>query len=102
MGVGKVKKVMSLRTSDEERQARRRERAEKRLQEKQQAMLQAVELAVTLPEPPHKATITEETTVSIAPTEQLCTEEIQKSHIGNMLKPIGSLIDRMRTFMLEE
>ena len=106
VGVGKVKKMMSLRTSDEERQARIREKQISRMQAKRMAMIQAVEQAVTLPEPLPKPLpkpiAAEEVTENTAPTEQISTEQTQRRPIGAMMGSIGSLIDRMRTFVLEE
>lgn len=95
--MGKVRKVTSLRTSDEERQARIRERRMQRQRAKQQAMIQAVEQAVALPEPLPRTIAKEEVAVVDTPCK-----EPQKRPIGAMMGTINSLIDRMRIFVLEE
>lgn len=94
---GKVKKVMSLRTSDEERRARIREKQIRRMQAKKKAMIQAVERAVALPEPLPRTIAKEEVAVVDTPCK-----EPQKRPIGAMMGTINSLIDRMRIFVLEE
>ena len=99
---GKVKKVMSLRTSDEERLTRKKERLEKRIKEKQQAMIQAVEQAVTLPAPSPKP-ITREEVVTEAASQPIVTpQQQQKKSFGTMLGSINSILDRWKNFVLEE
>lgn len=92
-----MKKVMSLRTSDEERQVRIREKQIKRMQAKKRAMIQAVEHAVALPEPLPRIIAKEEVAVVDTPCK-----EPQKRSIGAMMGTINTLIDRMRIFVLEE
>ena len=101
MGSGKVRKMMSLRTSDEVRRERWREKQEK----KKRAMLQAVEQAVALPEPLPKVIVTEEVVTEEAPAQAMERPQekpLQKGRIGHVLESIGSLMDRMRILVLEE
>lgn len=101
MLTGKVRKVTSLRTSDEVRRERWREKQEK----KKRAMLLAVEQAVALPEPLPKVIVTEEVVTEVAPAQPMEMPQeklLQKGRIGHVLESIGSLMDRMRILVLEE
>ena len=99
---GKVKKVMSLRTSDEERRARIREKQIRRMQAKKRAMIQAVEQAVALPAPSPKP-ITREEVVTEAASQPIVTpQQQQKKSFGTMLGSINSILDRWKNFVLEE
>ena len=102
MGSGKVRKVTSLRTSDEVRRERWREKQEK----KKRAMLLAVKQAVALPEPLPKVIVTEEVVAEAVLPEQPRERPQEKlprwSPIGHMLNSITSFVDRMRLLVLEE
>ena len=101
MLTGRVRKVTSLRTSEEVRRERWREKQEKR----KRAMLQAVEQAVALPEPLPKVIVTEEVVAEEAPAQAMESpqEKLPRwSPIGHMLNSITSFVDRMRLLVLEE
>ena len=105
MGAGKVIKVKTIRTSKEVHEARMHEKMERRIA-KQQAMILAVEQAVALPKIPSREV------KDIA--SELCTQPVEMHEDTPMLKVqvekrarkvvsyIASLVDRMRSFMLEE
>ena len=102
MPTGRVRKVTSLRTSEEVRRERWREKQEKR----KRAMLLAVEQAVALPEPQPKPIVTEEEVVEAVVPEQPIERPQEKQPwwdpIGHMVDSISSFVDRMRLLVLEE
>ena len=101
MPTGRVRKVTSLRTSEEVRRERWREKQEKR----KRAMLLAVEQAVALPEPLPKPIGTEEVTENVSPIEPIERPQEKQPRwdpIGHMVDSITSFVDRMRLLVLEE
>lgn len=106
MGSGRVRKVMSLKTSEEVRQARMIEKREKMLA-KRHALLDAVDQAVTLPEMPCKEDI-EEVVKVIAPEPCQQPAEVHeeaptlRGQMGRFVGSITSFVDRMRILVLEE
>ncbi len=106
IGCGKVKKVMVIKTSEEVKQARIRERQQQRYLAAQRTLLQAVEQAVTLPDPTppipcEQEQATEETPYSEA-TEKANDTPPLKVKAERVLGSIASFVDRMRNFVLEE
>ena len=101
-GAGKIRKVKTIRTSEEVREARIREKMERRVA-KQQAMIQAV----ALPEMPSR-----EVVADIAPEPRTQPVEVHddtttlkqqvEKRVGKVVSYLASLFDRIRTFMLEE
>ena len=105
-GAGRVRMVMSLKTSEEVKRARIQEKQEMMLA-KRRALLDAVEQAVTLPEMPCKENI-EEVVAPIAPEPCQQPAEVQeeaptlKRQMGRFVGSITSFVDRMRILVLEE
>ena len=108
VGLGKVKKVMVLKTSEEVKQTRTRERQRQRYQAMQQTMLKAVEQAVALPDPmPHTSCepIAEENT-----TQENADTKAKRASIGQSLidtvkgaqGTVASFFNRMYTAVMEE
>ena len=108
MGSGRVRKVMSLKTSDEVRQARMIEKREKMLA-KRRALLDAVEQAVALPEPMAEMIATKPE----APEPMVDTKEHDEQPVVStkrkvwkvmeeMRTSIGLFMDKMQGFVLEE
>ena len=105
-GAGRVRKVMTIRTSEEVKMARIQEKQEMMLA-KRRALLDAVEQAVALPEMPCKGEV-EEVVESIV-TES-CQQPVEvhevaptlKEQMGRFVGSITSFVDRMRIFVLEE
>ena len=107
MGCGRVRKVMVLRTSEEVKQTRMRERQRQRYQAMQQTMLQAVEQAVALPEIPVRERVEESvepavTTTCAQPTEKVHETPSLKMQAERVMGSIASWMDRMRVLVLEE
>ena len=121
IGVGRVRKVMSLKTSDEVKQARIRERQKQRLCEVQQVMLTAVVQVVVLPEPlpkPISEPICEQMKTVESYQEPMnggeCVvrEQRKSTKVGCLcklrkkmeraLEIVTAFVDRMRVLLLEE
>ena len=105
-GAGKIRKVKTIRTSEEVREARIREKMERRVA-KQQAMIQAVAQAVTLPEMPSREAVAdiapEPRTQPVEVHDDTTTLKLQvEKRVGKVVSYLASLFDRIRTFMLEE
>ena len=108
-GCGRMKKVMVLKTSEEVKQARIRERQRQRYQAMQQTMLQAVEQAVALPEPLPKPAACEQVAEETTTQENIETKS-KREGIGqsliNMVKgaqgSVASFFNRMYSAMMEE
>ena len=105
-GAGKIRKVKTIRTSEEVREARIREKMERRVA-KQQAMIQAVTQAVTLPEMPSREVVAdiapEPRTQPVEVHDDTTTLKLQvEKRVGKVAIYLASLFDRIRTFMLEE
>lgn len=108
-GCGKVKKVMVLKTSEEVKRARIRERQRQRYQAMKQTMLQAVEQAVALPEPtPH--TPCEEAPAKVeTPIRETVETSTTKFTIGQSLREwmkgardsATAIFDNMYTIVME-
>lgn len=106
MGIGRVRKLMTIRTSEEVKRTRIQEKREMMLAKKR-ALLDAVEQAVTLPTMPCKEEV-EEVVEPIA-TEP-CQQPVEvhdemptlKVQMGRFVGSITSLVDRMRILVLEE
>ena len=107
-GAGRVRKVMSLKTSEEVKRARIQEKQEMMLAKKR-ALLDAVEQAVALPEPMPEVIATEPE----APEPMVDTKEHDEQHVVNtkrkvwkvmeeMKTSIGLFMDKMQGFVLEE
>ena len=105
-GAGRVRKVMTIRTSEEVKMARIQEKQEMMLA-KRRALLDAVEQAVTLPEMPCKEDI-EEVVKVIAPEPCQQPAEVHeeaptlKGQMERFVGSITSFVDRMRILVLEE
>ena len=108
VGLGKVRKVMVLKTSEEVKRARVQERKRQKYLAMQQAMLQAVEQAVALPEP-IAHTPCEQVTEQ-ASAQQTADTKTTRSTIGRSLRGImkgaqesvTSIFNRMYTVVMEE
>ena len=107
-GAGRVRKVMSLKTSEEVKRARIQEKQEMMLAKKR-ALLDAVEQAVALPEPMPEVIATE----PAAPEPMVDTKEHDEQPVVNtkhkvwkvmeeMKTSIGLFMDKMQGFVLEE
>lgn len=111
IGCGKVKKVMVIKTSEEVKQARIRERQQQRYLAAQKTLLQAVEQAVTLPDPTppiHNEQceqIVEDTT-----TQEIADTKAKRTGIGQSIietmkgaqGTMASFFNRMYTAVMEE
>ena len=106
-GAGRVRKVMSLKTSEEVKMARIQERREMMLA-KRRALLDAVEQAVALPEPMPEMRAAE----PVAPEPVVHTEVHEeppvvhtKGRIREMMEgmraSIGLFVDKMQVYVLE-
>ena len=109
IGCGKVKKVMVLKTSEEVKQARMRQRRKERYKAMQQTMLQAVEQAVALPEPLPKPAACEQVEEETTTQENIETKS-KREGIGQSLintvkgaqGSVASFFNRMYSAMMEE
>ena len=86
IGCGKVKKVMVLKTSEEVKQARIRERQKQRYLAAQQTLLQAVVQAVALPEPTPHTPCEQEHAVVESPSRETVDTITKKDTIGQSLR----------------
>ena len=109
IGCGRVKKVMVLKTSEEVKQARIRERQKQRYLAAQQTLLQAVVEAVALPEPtPHTPCKQEHAVVETHSRETVDTIT-KKGTIGQSLREwmkgardsATAIFDNMYTIVME-
>ena len=107
-GAGRVRKVMSLKTSEEVKRARIQEKQEMMLAKKR-ALLDAVEQAVALPEPMPEVIANE----PAAPEPMVDTKEhdeqpvVSTKHkvwkvMEEMRTSIGLFMDKVQGFVLEE
>ena len=108
IGLGKVRKVQVLKTSEEVKQARIRERQRQRYMAAQQTLLQAVKQAVALPAPmPHVQS--EQAAKETTPHES-ANDKAKRAGIGQSLintvkgaqGSVASFFNRMYTAMMEE
>ena len=106
--VGRVRKVVSLKTSEEVKQARIQEKREMMLA-KRRALLDAVEQAVALPEPMPEMRAAE----PVAPEPVVHTEVHEEPPVvyikgrireimEGMRASIGWFVDKVQVFVLEE
>ena len=107
-GASRVRKVMSLKTSEGVKRARIQEKLEMMLA-KRRALLDAVELAVTLPEPMPEMIATEPEAPEPAVDTKVHDEQPMVSTkrkvrevIEGMRTSIGLFMDKMQGFVLEE
>ena len=100
---GRMRKVKTIKTCDEVKRERLREKQMKRQQARREAMLQAVERVVILPEPLPKPIAKEEVVETPSqPMPQYDEGQAKRKPMSARLESIFSLIDRMKTFVLEE
>ena len=110
IGLGKVKKVMVLKTSEEVKQTRTRERQRQRYQAMQQTMLKAVEQAVVLSDPKPRTPCEQEQTTTETKTPETVDTQAKRAGIGQSLidtvkgaqGSVASFFNRMYTAMMEE
>lgn len=108
-GSGRMRKVMVLKTSEEVKQARIRERQKQRYQSMQQTLLQAVEQAVALPEPTPHTLCEQEHAVVETPSRETVDTITKKGRIGQSLREwmkgardsATAIFDNMYTMMME-
>ena len=108
-GCGKVKKVMVLKTSEEVKQARIRERQKQRYLAAQQTLLQAVVQAVALPEPTPHTPCEQEHAVVESPSRETVDTITKKGRIGQSLRgwmrgardSATAIFNNMYTMMME-
>ena len=91
-GAGKVRKVMSLKTSDEVKIARILEKQEMMLAKKR-ALLDAVEQAVALPEPMAEMIASE----PAAPEPVVDTKEHDEQPVVSTKRKVWKVMEEMRT-----
>ena len=107
-GAGRVRKVMSLKTSEEVKMARIQEKREMMLA-KRRALLDAVEQAVALPEPMPEVIAAEpvapEPVVDTKVHEEppvVHTKGRMREMMEGMRTSIGLFVDKVQVFVLEE
>ena len=109
-GCGRMKKVMVLKTSEEVKQARIRERQRQRYLAAQQTMLQAVEQAVVLPEPlPKPVACEQESAEETTSSHEMVDTAAKKSMLGDSLRgwmrgardSATAIFNNMYTMMME-
>ena len=101
----RVRKVTMLKTSEEVKRARIRERQRQRYLTMQQTMLQAIEQAVALPEMPKRETIAVEDNTTLPysqPTEKQREIPSLMAQAEKVMNSIASWMDRVRNLVLEE
>lgn len=109
IGCGKVKKVMVLKTSEEVKQARIRERQKQRYLAAQQTLLQAVEQAVSLPEPTPRVPCEEAQAIAKPPIQETVDATTKKATLGQSLREwmkgardsATAIFDNMYTIVME-
>jgi aspartate/glutamate racemase len=109
IGCGKVKKVMVLKTSEEVKQARIRERQRQRYLAAQQTMLQAVEQAVALPEPTPHTPCEEAQAIAKPPIQETADATTKKVTLRQSLREwmkgardsATAIFDNMYSMMME-
>lgn len=109
-GCGRMKKVMVLKTSEEVKQARIRERQRQRYLAAQQTMLQAVEQAVVLPEPlPKPVACEQESAEETTSSHEMVDTTTKKNLLGDSLRgwmkgardSATAIFNNMYTMMME-
>lgn len=110
MGCGKVTRVKMLKTSEEVKRARVQERKRQKYLAMQQAMLQAVEHAVALPEPiahtPCEQVAEQTSAQQTADTKTTTTRSTIGQSLRGIMKgaqeSVTSIFNRMYTVVMEE
>ena len=109
-GCGRMKKVMVLKTSEEVKQARIRERQRQRYLAAQQTMLQAVEQAVALPELlPNPVACEQESAEETTSSHEMVDTTTKKNLLGDSLRgwmrgardSATAIFNNMYTMMME-